>query len=87
MPAREPRRRSYRWHKINPVYGPWYRLTADGKPISGAEVMVMPDMNNERWFWYVRIGSQKAPRERFDGHEPTLDEARETARAVFDREY
>lgn len=87
MPQREPRRASYTWRSFNPVYGPWHRLVADGKTISGAEVVVMPDMDNGRYFWCVRIGTRKQPREVLNGHEETLEDAKRAARAMFDERY
>ena len=87
MPQREPRH-VYSWRSFNPVYGPWYRLIqAGGKTISGGEAVVMPDMDKGRWFWTVRIGTAKAPRETLSGHEPTLDEAKRVAKATFADRY
>ena len=88
MPQREPKRVSYQWRAFNPAYGPWYRLTlTGGDTISGAEVVLMPDMDKSRWFWHCRIGSKKAPREQLSGHEPTLEDAKRVARATFDERY
>lgn len=87
MSNREPNRR-YHWRSFNPIYGPWYRLVkADTKPIVGAEVVVQPDMDRERWFWYVRIGTKKAPRMVKTGRAPTLEDAKFAAREIFDSEY
>lgn len=87
MPQREVSH-AYAWRSFNPVYGPWYRLIqAGGKNLSGGEAVLMPDMDKGRWFWHVRIGTAKAPRETFSGHEPSLDEAKKTAMAVFREHY
>lgn len=88
MPPREPKRKSYVWRPFNPVYGPWYILKmANGKPISGAECVVQPDMDRQSWFWYLRLGKREAPRLRIGGRERSLEEAKATARAAFDEHF
>ncbi len=86
--AREPQRTLHVFRPFNQTYGPWYRLEElDGKKISGGEVLVMPDMDRGRWFWYVRIGGKKDPTTKRSGHEPSLEEAKATARKLFDELY
>jgi hypothetical protein len=62
-------------------------VQGNGDTISGGEALLMPDMDGSRWFWYVRIGKKDDPRIKRSGHEPTLEEAKVTARAQFDLHY
>lgn len=82
----EPKTLKVRWKTFNLVYGPWHRLmTIDNKAVPGFEVVVQPDMSNQRYFWYVRQGPREKPKRVDNGIAMALDAAQSAAMARFEQ--